>query len=190
MYTISVLPIQLSHFFTVDIFLNFFTTASFYHALSFSEKFKIRHVAYAALFFSAAFASKISAIFVLPLILFFIIRPNIFQKAYKAFSYILIFFLFFYFFLRIINPYFFESSNFLNPSISKQFLNNIQTLKSFDNPNVWFPPNVQWIHKTSVFFSALNLILFGLGIPYFLLFLYGVFLLLRKKKLELYLILQ
>lgn len=185
-YAVAVLPIQLSHFFTVDTFLNFFSFASFFHAILFYEENRKTDIVYSALFFSAAFASKISAVFVLPLILFFILTA--FRNPLKSFSNFTFFLLVFYFSSRIINPYFYESSNFLNPSINRHFIENIQTLRSYSNPDVWFPPIVQWTHKIPIIFSLFNLAIFGLGIPYFILTIFGIYRIIKINKFLLNLI--
>src|SRR3989338_6437713 len=73
LYAIAVLPIQLSHFFAVDTFLNFFMFASFYFTLMFYAKGRIRDVVFSGLFFVLAIGNKISAIFISPLIIFLLV---------------------------------------------------------------------------------------------------------------------
>ncbi len=183
-YGLSVLPIQLSHFFAVDTFLNFFMLASFYYSLKFNFKKKLRYLFFSGIFFSMALASKITAIFVLPLIIIFIFFAK--KTVFKKFLYILIFFMMSYFSLRIVNPYYFENKSFFDPKISQNFLSNINqlkllTIKSLDN---WYPPMVQWLSKNSLIHSLVNNSLIGFGLVNSLFFLFGLFILIYKKNIN------
>jgi len=221
LYAIAVLPIQLSHFFTVDTFLNLFVWASFYFAVklvvytgntSYSHSgekrsddsridsgqarmTQIYYVCLSGLFFGLALACKISALYFAPLIgifVFFGLAQNITAFSMSllklkiidwipAFAGMTIFFLFCYLAVRIGSPYYFETNTILNPQLSAVFINNIQTLKSFDNPAALFPPANQWIHA-SPFLSITNLIFFGVGPVYFLFAVIGFLLLLNHRK--------
>lgn len=181
-YTIFVLPIQLSHFFAVDSFLSFFMFGSFYFILCFVKKEKIIFLILSAIFFNLAFASKITAIFILPLLLIFIFIKERFQK--KTFFYLTLFFLTFYLSLRLFDPYYFENKNFFNPLPNKVFIENIQTLrtltiKSLDN---WYPPMVQWLSKNSFQHAFINNVVFGIGIVPTLFVIFGMILILLKLK--------
>lgn len=193
-YAIAVLPIQLSHFFAVDTFLNFFCWLSLYYAVRLNIlKFKrfsfIRDMCLSGLFLGLAFACKVSAIYFAPLIGFFVLFSLV--KVYKLksirFSKIyylgiggVLFFTFCYLTMRLGSPYYFETGNILNPLISNIFMHNLETLKSFENPLGYFPPAIQWFSK-SYDFSTKNIIFFGVGPFYFLLSLVGAILLLKKK---------
>lgn len=172
LYAITVLPIQLSHFFTVDPFLNFFILASFYCAL------RSRLILLSAVFFGFAVASKISAIFAVPLVGFVLMHTHLKDK--KILLHLLSFAVVGYLTLRVADPYIFQTSNFLNPTISQTFISNLEQLRALDNPNALFPPGVQWIHTEPVIYAGFNLALFGLGIPYVLLLLWGYVVIFRK----------
>ncbi len=78
-YGISVLPIQLSHFYAVDTLLNLFIIATIYCLLNFYEKPTIKNSVLTGIFWALALATKISAaILVVPifvtLVLFWINR--------------------------------------------------------------------------------------------------------------------
>ena len=170
-YAIAVLPIQLSHFFAVDTFLNFFMFGSFYFAL---RKKNI----ISAIFFGLALSCKITALFILPLSLFFIIKTVFVgrQSLIKIFGFVFSYFVVSYFTLRLADPYLFQNSNIFDPAISKLFIENIKslqnmTVKSIDN---WFPPMVQWLNKNSVQHSLVNNVVFGLGIPFAILTIVGI----------------
>lgn len=191
-YAIAVLPIQLSHFFTVDSFLNFFMFVSFYFSLRFNFERKIKYLVFGGIFLGFALSSKITAFFILPLNLGLIgslgqirlIRPI--SLIRRIVSYLLIVYLV----LRIGNPYYFQSANFLDPRPDAMFMESIKTLGSFSRPEVWYPPAVQWVHKIPIVFALINIAVFGVGILYFIFVILGVFIIfLKVRKLEFSLIL-
>lgn len=203
-YAFFVLPVQLSHFFTVDMFVQFFLLLAFYLLLRFRHRQSAFFILLGGVFFGLSLASKISAIFILPLFLvimsvaiFFPIHYGItsqhFLRAFwyglkhsftrKAFlltGFLLLFFFTTYFSLRLANPYIFASPSLLQPFLSADFFQDIQTLKSFDNPDAAFPPSVQWVNKLPIIFSLVNLSLFGVGIFFSITIAIGIFLLLKK----------
>jgi 4-amino-4-deoxy-L-arabinose transferase-like glycosyltransferase len=177
LYSIFVLPIQLSHFFAVDTFLNLFVFAAFYCALGYWLKKKIIYIYLAGIFFGLALASKVTAIFVLLLIIPFFIftKRNMGTKSFlSSIQNILLFILISYFCLRISNPYIFASSNILDPKINKLFIDNLNELKALGSRDSFYPPNVQWINKVSLVFVFKNLIIFGVGVPVFVVFIMGI----------------
>jgi hypothetical protein len=175
-YAIAVLPIQLSHFFAVDTFLSFFAFASFYFALKFSFDKKMLPLILSALFFGLAIGSKISAIYMFPLILYFIIKPfSIIDKnRTEMILKTVIFLITIYIAGRLADPYLFQSGNFFDPHPNKLFLDNLKSLQSWANKEAWFPPSVQWINKTPVLFALTNLIVFGIGGALSLLTAFGI----------------
>lgn len=178
-YAISVLPIQLSHFFTTDSFLNLFMFVSFYFALRFYvgalRAMPLRDIFLCALFFGLAIASKVSAIYILPLILFFLCFPLIKQKKLsELIKCLLFFFITAYLVIRIANPYYFRSTDLFDPRLNATFEKSITDLKAMSDGKVWFPPAVQWHSKAPVLFSLFNLSIFGLGIPYFIFVVIGM----------------
>lgn len=181
LYSVAVLPIQLSHFFTVDTFMNFFGWASIYFstraAMQYTHQNATQYTLLSSLFFGLAIASKISALLYAPLIglglLYFIYKykPLHKNKVYLGgFGFLLV--ILFYVSVRIGSPYYFDSGNIFNLSLSEQFLHNIRTLKSFEDPNGYFPPAIQWIHAPW-YLVLTNIVNFGLGIPYAILVLVG-----------------
>jgi len=159
-YAIAVLPIQLSHFFATDTFLNLFMFASFYFALRFN-------IFFSALFFGLAVASKASAIYILPLLLFILCFPLIRKKKLgPLLKCLLFFFATSYLIIRIANPYYFRSTDLFDPRLNVAFEKSITELKAMADGKVWFPPAVQWHSKAPLLFSLFNLSIFGLGIPF------------------------
>ncbi len=183
-YAIAVLPIQLSHFFTVDTLLNFFCWLSFYFAVKAVVKRNeglLVNVSLSGLFYGLAVACKVSAVLFAPLVGLFIVFAII-GKGWRVFLIGLTSFIFIsYLALRLGSPYYFETGTIINPQPSALFLKNIETLRAFDNPAVLFPPSNQWIHA-SPFMSITNLIFFGVGPFFALLASIGFFLLWRQKR--------
>ncbi len=201
-YAIAVLPIQLSHFFATDTFLNAFVIGSFYFSLRYFTTGKIYSLYLSLMLFSLALASKVSAIYILPLNAYFLFTGLFMCESghwmrekdkrllvsstrivrgiiLSGFGVILA-----YLTLRVSDPYLFESGNIFDVHISQLFLQNLHTLKSWEDPQVWFPPIVQWISKPPITFALYNMSFFGVGLLYFVLLLWGMGLSFREKKLS------
>ena len=201
-YAIAVLPIQLSHFFAVDTFLNFFMFGSFYFALRYSmtggKTRPLRNMILSAIFFGLALSCKITALFILPFNLFFILLTYV-KRPSQIGRYLLFIFIYFsvsYLTLRLADPYIFQNPNIFDPTISKVFIENVKSLKDMTVKNMdnWFPPMIQWLNKNTVQHSLVNNIVFGLGIPYEILALMGALrvvlsFLRRKKSIPMFIIL-
>ncbi|MBI3379533.1 hypothetical protein HY029_02120, partial [Candidatus Gottesmanbacteria bacterium] len=67
--------------------------------------------------------------------------------------------------IRLAQPYAFSNGNFFDFTLNQKVLDNWKQLKSFDDPNGWFPPGVQWITTKPYLFPMKNMILWGLGLP-------------------------
>jgi len=181
LYAISVLPIQLSHFFATDTFLNTFVFASFYFSLSFFYSDKSWDGIMSAFFFGLALASKINAVYILPLVLFLLCFRLLIKKQFIAAAVIVALFVCVsYFTLRITEPYYFESSDFFSLQPSLLFIKNMKELTGLSSGKVFFPPAVQWYSKTPILFSLFNLSFFGLGVPYFVFSIMGIYLLFKR----------
>ncbi|MBP9817136.1 glycosyltransferase family 39 protein [Candidatus Shapirobacteria bacterium] len=164
LYSFTVLPLQLSHFFAVDTFLTTFILACF-TALAYSQ------FALAGIFFGIALACKISAIYFIPiigiyLIYFFFSKKDFMGFILKSLILLLISLLVF----RLFQPY-----SFIGPiKINPQFISNIKDLQAMSGSNSTFPPAVQWISKVPLLNSLKNIVIWGLGIPVTLLFFLGL----------------
>ncbi len=195
-YAIAVLPIQLAHFFTVDSFLSAFVFLSFYAALSFSLRKRVHWILLSGLFLGLAIASKVTAIFIFPLLLYFFINAYSEKRKIKKNNLLrlavelILFGIATYLSLRITDPYLFQNGSFFDLTPSKLFLQNLKDLKGWTDPKAWYPPGVQWIHKTPIIFALKNIVLYGIGIGYALCGALGIWYLFKKiKNWELYLIL-
>jgi len=194
-YAITVLSIQLSHFFTVDTFLNLFMFISFYFALKYTLQDKLKYVVSCSIFFGFALASKVSAIFILPLIIFLLLQITSLKKinikkiiCLRLLLSLIIFLTVSYLALRITDPYVFSSGNFFDFSINKTFTANLQSLKAVEKQDTWYPPSIEWISKSPVIFSLYNLALYGTGIPYFICIIIGMTYILFKKRNVLFIV--
>jgi 4-amino-4-deoxy-L-arabinose transferase-like glycosyltransferase len=185
-YAISVLPIQLSHYFAVDTFLNSFVYLSFYTILRFSFTKHYRWLILGGIFLGLAFASKATAIFIAPLLLYFFVNTYAEKRKVpmddlkRIFMDLIFFGAVTYVVGRIADPYLFQSGNFFDVQISKLFISNLKQLQGFSAPDAWFPPGVQWIHKTPIIFGLKNLTIYGIGIGSTMCVLLGIYYLFRK----------
>ncbi len=188
-YALMVLPIQQSHFYTTDTLVNLFSFASFYFALLFYQKKNWLSLLLAGICWGLALGSKINALFIGPLIILFILAADrrllkIKQIKFKQISSTaartLLFVAVAYLSLRLSSPYLFASSNWLQPNLSSEFVENIKELKSLEGEDVAFPPAIQWINRAPVWFALKNMAVVGTGLPIFFLGLFGIYLILKK----------
>lgn len=181
-YAISVLPIQLSHFFTVDMFATFFIVVSTYFVFLFYQTQKKLFLFLGSTALGLALACKINVGLVVPIIVYFFVawkdhkRTVVIEKLFL----LVLFFVLSYLALRIADPYLFATSSFFNPQISNMFLSSIATLYFQYSPLTNYPPAFQWLNKTPVVFSLVNIFFFGLG-PVLSLFLIGGGISIMKK---------
>ena len=170
LYSIMVLPIQLSHFFTVDTFLNFFIVLSFYLLVLLTTHYSLLATTFLGISFGLALACKVSALYFLPIIglgYFYLLghswkKKRIFRKVFFSG---LLFLVASYLTLRLNQPSIFASSNFLDFHPNPQLLANFEQLKSFNQPDTWFPPSIQWKKTKAIIFPLKNLVFWGLGLP-------------------------
>lgn len=179
-YAITVASIQHSHFFVVDTFLTLFLYISFYFSQRVFFEKKLTYALTSAVFFGLAVSCKISALFMAPLIFYFIARGLIQKKtiAKSFFSVIAITFIV-YLTVRVGDPKLFATGNFFDLTINPKFIQSIAALDSQYKPGTWFPPAVFWISKVVPIYALQNIAIVGVGIPYFMLVLIGVYALFR-----------
>ena len=205
-YAAMVLPIQLSHFYAVDTYLTFFITLTFYlctrifttYQNDLQPKYKILKSKYQiyklsiiyllyiigiGISFGLSLASKISAVLFLPvvalgLLLYLVKRKNFIQFIVSCFLFLVFCLLTF----RLAQPYAFANPSVLDFHINQNFIESLKTLKSFDGPETSFPPALQWIPTKAYIYPATHLTLWGMGLPFSLLFVASlVYLLINKK---------
>ncbi|MBI3380271.1 glycosyltransferase family 39 protein, partial [Candidatus Gottesmanbacteria bacterium] len=168
LYSIMVLPVQLSHFYAVDTYLTFFITLSFYLLIRSinNQQSAISNIVFLGIAFGLALASKISAVLFLPIIGIGLVINLITNRNFLSFFVICcLLSVVCYLTIRLAQPYAFSNGNFFDFTLNQKVLDNWKQLKSFDDPNGWFPPGVQWIKTKPYLFPLKNIVLWGLGLP-------------------------
>lgn len=188
-YALLVLPIQQSHFFTTDTFVNLFSFSSFYFALKYHFDKKFKWIIGAGIFAGLAIGSKISGIFIIPLVIALIglahlslikNKKTLFKQILVISSILLSLALITYFSLRICSPYLFADANWLNLLLSPEFIQDLKELKSWEGYDVWFPPAIQWINRPLTF-GITNMAMFGMGLVSFTASIIGIFIWIKNS---------
>jgi len=157
-YVLMVFPLQQAHFFTTDSFVNAFLFWSLFFMLK--AKQKLRFLLLSAIFFGLGQASKITAVYFLPLLLAILVFNKF--KSWRALGMSLgLLALVSYLTLRLADPYLFASTSFFNPLPNPLFLDNLKQLNQFGK-EIFFPPGVQWLN-TGWGFPLKNILLYSLG---------------------------
>jgi 4-amino-4-deoxy-L-arabinose transferase-like glycosyltransferase len=189
LYAFAVLPIQQSHFMTVDTFTNTFGLLTVYlgvvvltrSSLLYSGKGPpTARIGFGQWFPYAAFglalgmaaASKINAVslaLLLPAVeavRFARLKPEE-REVYGKFSLkmILLAALVSLLSFRVFQPYAFSGTSFFTLGLNREWLDGLKSLAQQSTGNVDFPPALQWARR-SVGFSLTNLVVWGLGIPF------------------------
>lgn len=174
-YAFAVLPIQSSHFWTVDTTVTLFTTLSLL--------FLVRFVRFGqradALAFGAAWglamASKISVaplILLLPLAAYrapmpvvFVTRPDWLTRLGVQLPALLLAGLGACVAFRIASPYAFAGPSWHDLGLAQSFLDQVNRSRELASGSVDIPPNWQWLARTPWLAPGGNLVLWGLGAP-------------------------
>lgn len=185
-FAVAVLPIQLSHYYKEDTFVNFFTLLTVYFALGvLLDKVDERHLENAEnnllshwgwfIGFGAALglamACKLNAgpvAFLLPLAVGLRLGRLDVREArsvwLRAVIYIAIAALVSLVVFRIFQPYAFNGPGFLNVQLNPKWVDNIREQRAQADGDVDFPPAMQWARRP-IWFSGENMIVWGLGLP-------------------------
>lgn len=193
--SLSVLNIQLSHFYTVDTFANLFVVGTIYSVLRANDTGRWLDHATTGLLFGLGLASKLNVIILIVPILIGA-GLNLYQRARSgnlqaALEHTLVR-LFTVFFLaaltfRVIHPISFSGPSFWNWSLNQTWVEDIKDQQKTLNGEADLPWIQQWTNR-SMLFPLSNIVLWGLGIPLGLASLAGiglaVFELVRYRRLE------
>ena len=191
-YAAAVLPIQLSHYFTVDSFANFFTILTIYFAVRIMTSalpwdmqemkgktsnwfWRHSHGIWEYVFFGMAFgmalASKVSTflvVFLLPLAILVQINQKNGSldrdKLTLIFRNLLIAALVSFLTFRILQPYAFNGPGFFNLGINENWISSLKDLASQSTGNSDAPPALQWARRP-ITFSWENMVKWGFGLP-------------------------
>jgi len=183
LYGFTVLPFQLSHFFTVDTFLCFFLLFTFYTLFLWIKYNKNYYLVISGVLYGLAFSSKISAILFSPIILLIFIYYYFYvQKSFSLIVKILTFSLVVLLIFRIFQPYAFTGIFTINP----QFTSSLTQLNGIlNNRDPYYPPEIQYLNKTPIIYPLKTLVIWGFGIPIsILLTIYPFIYLLKNKKIS------
>lgn len=153
-YAFLILPLQFSHFFTVDTFLTFFLVLTF--ALFVYKRFFLAFIVY-----GLALSCKISALYFAPIIILFLIKyyPTIKDRR-SLLPRTLVYIIFTFIAFRVFQPYSFRGLITPNPD----FINSLKTLADYSKAGIYYPPGVQWLNRLPLLNSLKNNLLWGLGI--------------------------
>lgn len=180
-YAVMPLPIQLSHFFTVDPYATLCLTLTVYFLVR--TPWTIKSIIGIGMFFGLATGAKISAILFLPIIgLWFLVRCAQTHNLKQTVVYSLLCLIVLFCTIRISFPYVFSHASFFTWTINEKSLASWKELEGYNNTNSWFPPSLQWIHTIPYFTPLWNMIWISVGVPLSILF--GMGLLHTIKKLN------
>ncbi len=189
LYAFAVLPIQQSHFMTVDTFTNTFGMLTVLAAVIIlkkphlprddgqSKSFKrLWQMLWPYLFFGLALgmatASKINAVslaVLLPLVeVVRYFQTENREENVNLTSVILLVLLaavMSFLTFRLLQPYAFEGPGFISFSLNPDWWNGMQSLRMQSTGNVDFPPALQWARRPASF-SITNLLVWGVGLAW------------------------
>jgi YYY domain-containing protein len=167
------LAIQHAHFFVVDPFLTFFTTATLYYAVAIAQEGKPRHYALAGLMLGLGAACKVTGVVIVPVIvvaavvhLYSLDRSGHSRWTMRPFVGLALAGLVAAIAFRVAQPYAFET-----PSLGLMGLFDLddhwladQRAQGFLlSGDALFPPTMQWIGRDSYFFPLQDMVLLGMG---------------------------
>ncbi len=179
----AALHIQQSHFFVVDPFAAFFTTASFLFGVRLIQGNRARDAVWTGTFFGLALACKISAaLFVVALLGFLVVfaRKHGFKRALLgAFLVVLAAVVAF----RTLHPMAFRGEfGFFDVRLEPRFWGDLLGQGGITRGDVDVPFNVQWIGRAPIWYSLRQLGFWGYGWPFLLFSGLGIAFLLRKPR--------
>jgi hypothetical protein len=179
-YAVAPLPVQLSHFFTADPFQNALSLGALVLVLL-SRKYPSlgpTGIVLGGLCMGFSVACKITGGALLPLLLLFLLLPVQGQSLSlpRRLGEGILFLLAAYLGVRLGSPFYFASSNLLDPRISPVFLKHFREMLYWHSGKAWFPPSLQW-HGMPPWHMGEQLLRYGLGLPLGIFSLGGTFLL-------------
>ncbi|QQG44145.1 MAG: glycosyltransferase family 39 protein [Candidatus Roizmanbacteria bacterium] len=154
LYAVAFFPIQNTHFFIVDVYLNLFSTLLIYLLLTFLIKPSFKKVFLISLVSGALLATKLTAVifFILVIAVFFIKEKDNFKQFILNSIYFLIFTVMFHF---IFMPYAYLSfGKFIESSLLQSKMNS--------DPYI-FPYTLQYVNTFPYLYYLKNIFIWGLG---------------------------
>ena len=168
LYALAFFPIQNSHFFVVDVFLNLFITVLVYLLLLYLQNPKKLFVILVGIVFAAALTTKVTSIIFLPIIVLVLSLPYLknFQIS-KIIIHIFIFSLFSFVFSFLFMPYAFLRY--------ERFIQDIKLQIAMNQDPYIFPYTLQYVGTIPYIYYLKNIAIWGAGPFIFVLFLLGIY---------------
>ncbi|MDA1317301.1 MAG: glycosyltransferase family 39 protein [bacterium] len=162
-YAIAFFPIQNSHFFIVDTFLNLFSTLLVYLLLEYREKPSIKKVIMIGIVFAAALTCKVSAVIFLPIILFSIITPLLTKEGWISRLVGrdgVVFSLFLFGIVTLTFAFIFMPYAFIEYT---QFISDVSAQVRMNSDPYVFPYTLQYVGTLPYLYYLKNIFFWGLG---------------------------
>ncbi len=185
LYALAVMPIQQSHFFTTDTYETFFILLTFSLLIVFlrtrSPLLNVSMSIFIGVAIGFGLASKLSAvvfgaIIALALMMKFIKQLGKISLPRNLF-YIIDFGILIgittYCVFRLLQPYLFQNSSWFDITPNPDFIGSFNFQRLAIQGEVMFPPQWQWVDKPAYLFPAKNILLWGVGFPIGVAFLFG-----------------
>jgi len=168
---LSVLSIQLSHFFAVDTFSTFFVTAALYFALRVYQEQRWYLFAGLGLVTGLALASKLSSGLIIPFVITYMIARYLRDRRVasatppwpRLVAGLLLAGVIAAFIFRIAQPYAFASGNLLDFRPARDFLDAVSQQRQIQEGTYDWPPGIQWAGTKPYLFPLKNIVVWGLG---------------------------
>jgi hypothetical protein len=169
LYAITFFPIQNTHFFVVDVFLNLFATALVYFLLRYIQEENWKTVVYMALAAGAALATKVTAVVLLPVIVTVLLvrSRNKFGITIYGFGMTMLFGALTLLFHFAFMPYAYISY--------ERFLNDVLYQTKMSSDPYIFPYTLQYVGTAPYIYYLKNIFFWGLGPVISLMSLFGIY---------------
>lgn len=175
LYAMCVHPIQLSHFYAMDTFANFFVVAVMYVAIRASEDGTWWNYALIGVLLGAGMASKMSvltlgvAIFIAACMDFYRFSERENVRAAHALWHILVRLVtvgvLSLLVFRVLQPIAFEGPTFANVRLFERWTTQMAEMRDIVNGKRDIPAFIQWTDRIPIWFGLKNMILWGMGVP-------------------------
>jgi YYY domain-containing protein len=177
---LSVLPIQLAHFWTVDPYLTFFTTATLLFSVRVAQRGRPDDYALCGAMLGLALACKVTALtlLIVPLgaaalrLVGRSVGPRPFRgarrlrlRAFEAVAGLAGVGAVGFFVFRLAQPYAFAGPRIWDIGLDSKFVAVLREQRALTSGTVGYPPFVQWADRAGFVFPFENMALFGLGLP-------------------------
>ena len=174
LFACAVLPIQQSHFFTVDTFASTLSLLTIYYAVRISEEGRVADYVGFGVAFGMTLACRINLVFlaiVAPLAAGTVLSRRLRAASAEdaplrvesvlfrlALAAVISFFVF-----RFLQPYAFKGPGFFNLSLNPQWLDNMKEVRRMSSGEMDFPPGHQWANRAAWIFPWTNMVVWGMG---------------------------